>query len=147
MKPAALRIEAEQLFVRHGRTIEDISSALSLSRGTVARWSKSGDWVRKRQEFLRESPLAPIETLKKQRLRVIELMPTTPAPDAGLADQLWKITRTIESLEARGDNIGGTLDVIERFARFVARSCDEATAEAVRAATERFLAEERTAHA
>jgi transcriptional regulator with XRE-family HTH domain len=139
----ATRVEAEHLFTRRGMNLEEIAARLEISKGTLARWSFAGKWVEKRQEFLKQSPTGPIETLKNRRLKIIDSLGTSDVKDPSLVDQLWKITRTIESLEARTDAIGPILDAMEKFAQFVARTCDETKAQAISAAVEDFLREER----
>ena len=150
MKSAALRADAENLFTRHGRSIDEVAAALHLSKGTLARWSKAGNWVARRQEFLKNSPTASIETLKKRRVKIIELMGADDASDAKLTDQLWKLTKVLESLEARADAIGPILDVMEKFARFVAQKAsdesdgsDSSEPDVIRRWTEQFLDQER----
>jgi hypothetical protein len=143
VKAVALRIEAEQLFVRRGLTLVQVADQLHVSKGTLARWSFAGKWVERRQEFLTQSPTGPIETLKTRRVKIIDSLGTADVKDPSLVDQLWKITRTIESLEARSEAIGPLLDAMEKFAQFVARTCDEVKAQTISAAVEDFLREER----
>ena len=91
MKTVAQRANAEIEFVRFGRTLEEISSAGAISKGTLARWSKEGNWAAKRAEMRRESPLAGIEKLKRRREKLCEQIGQDDAKDAGLTDQLYKV--------------------------------------------------------
>ena len=142
----AARDEAQRQFVREGRTVEQIASACGLSKSTVSKWCAAGKWMDRRQEVLRESPMATVEKLKARRATIIQNMSANPNDDAALEDRLLKLTQAIDRMERAGESIGTTLDVMERFARYVAAHCTAETADLLRAATESFLEQERKTH-
>ena len=143
MKSQSQRLDAEERFVRGGQSLDQISAAMGVSKGSLARWSAAGKWAEKRAVLRRESPSAAVNTLKRQRQMMIDLMAGPAAADPAAVDALHKLTLIIEKMEARADAIGPTLDVMERFARFVAAHCSSDESATVRACAEKFLDEER----
>ena len=90
-----------------------------------------------REEFLRENPRAPLLKLYKVRKRIIDEMPDDAC--AADVDKLHKISKTIETMEAKLDAVGPTLDVMEAFALFAAGAFDADEVRLIREATDKFL--------
>lgn len=144
MKSQAERAAAESFFVRDGKTLDQIADLTGVSSATLAKWSKSGQWVKKRAERQRESPEASLNRLKRQRELQVAALGDETVAGAEAIDALYKLNLLIEKMEASAEAIGPTLDVIGRFADFVMRHTDDPTrVEVLREWMEKFLAEER----
>jgi hypothetical protein len=141
------RVHAENLFVRDGKSIEEIAAATGISKGALGKWSKAGGWVQKRAERNRESPQVSIDKLKRQRELQIGAI-GEGAASAEQIDSLYKLNLLIEKMEAGSGAIGPMLDVMGRFAEFVMREADDVGhVEVIREWIEKFLAEERRKNA
>ena len=139
---AKVRGEAEYLFVRRGLSLEEIAGRTHVAKGTLARWSKQLEWVKKRDDFLHQSPSAPLEKLYDLRRRRIEDL--GPAASPGDVDSLYKLDCMIERMEAKREAVGPILDVLGAFANFVARKCEPPVVDTLRNAIEQYLADLRS---
>lgn len=52
-----VRALAEQLYVFHGRTYEEISREVGVSQNQLKRWGKSAEWRPKREHYLKSKAL------------------------------------------------------------------------------------------
>ena len=147
MKSQEDRVVAESLFVREGKSLEQIAVMTGVSAGTLKRWSADGRWAAKRKEHQHESPSVGLEKLKRLRARLIEEMPEDSHENASQIDQLAKLDKSIAGMERRADTIGATLDVMMSFAQFVATNADVDSCTIIRGWTEKFLKEERRKNA
>ena len=144
MRSASDRAAAENFFVRDGKTLAQVAEIVGVSEAALAKWSKAGDWVKKRAERQRESPQAALDLLKRQREIQIQAIGGEKQADAGAIDALHKLNQVIEKMEAGVAAIGPTLDVVGRLAEYVMRSTDDPTHITImREWIEKFLAEER----
>ena len=146
MKSQTDRIMAERLFVREGKSLEEIAAATAIGKATLARWSKDGEWVRKRAERNRESPQASIDKLKRQR----ELQITALGDGVASAEQidaLYKLNLMIEKMEASTGAIGPMLDTMGRFAEFVAANAQPEDCALLRDWIEKWFRKVRTDNA
>ena len=141
MKSSATRARAEDMAVREGRTLQEIAEFAGVSKTTVARWSKDGDWVEKRKRRQAENPQASLEKLHATRRRKLEAWPDDPSP--GEIDALNKLDLVIAREEERVGGPGAALRVMEDFAAYVARTRDEKAAALIARAVEDYLGEVR----
>ena len=143
MKPRINRLKALMMFVYEGKTCREIAAHFGVSGPTVASWSKEGGWFQRRREHERGSSQAALDVLQHQReLLIAEIGIENRAP-AEVIDTLHKLTMSIDKMESRLEGIGPMLDVVGRFARFVAAHADRAECLVVRNWIEKFLSEER----
>ncbi len=144
MKTKQIRRSAERLFVRDVKTLAQISAELGVPLRSLARWSRRGEWMRKRREWQHESPRAALDILKRQRekqMAAIRDNTAAAAPEA--IDALNKISLVIEKLESHVEAIGPMLDTLERFAEFVGARADAEECAVLYKWTEKFLDEQR----
>ena len=142
-KQSLLMPEAETLYVRRGRTMEQIADELSVARSTVGRWAAVGNWKRKRVDWLRNSPQAPLDKLRERRLQLIQGMATDPDKDPTVEDRLSKITKIIEQMEARTEAVGPLLESMHRFVQWALTNLGEEAMNAIRDAVDGFLGDVR----
>ena len=141
MKSTATRARAEDMFVREGRTLQEIAEHAGVSKTTAARWSKDGGWVEKRKRRLAENPQAGLEKLCETRRRMLENWPDDPEP--GQVDALHKLDLIIVREEERVGGPGPALRVMEDFAAYVARTRDADAAALIARSVEDYLGEVR----
>ena len=67
MKTKQIRRSAERLFLCALNDFVYISAELGVPLRSLARWSRRGEWMRKRREWQHESPRAALDILKRQR--------------------------------------------------------------------------------
>ncbi|HOQ59081.1 MAG TPA: phage terminase small subunit-related protein [Vicinamibacterales bacterium] len=150
MKTHAERQNAESLFVREGRTLDDIAAAVGVSKATLARWSAAGKWTEKRAAF-REGPMEFIATLKRERALLAEQVKSAAiAEKAGLIDGMYKLDTMIERAERGAGALDRTMGVMEEFAAFAAQRWPGMTEEKLAAladATQAFLNAKRKENA
>jgi hypothetical protein len=138
-----IRLAAENLFVREGKTLKQAAAQLGVSRRALIEWSRHGGWMEKRQEFQRESPQAALDILKGQRELQIQKIRGKKKATPQAIDALHKLTLLIEKMESRTEAIGPMLDTFERFAQFVGTNADDAACAVICKWTEKFLDEQR----
>jgi transposase len=143
MKPPQTRLFAENSFVREGKNLAEIAGQVGVSERTLDRWSKDGEWLKKRQEFQHESPQAALDMLKSAREMQIKKMRDNKRVTPKAIDTLHKLTALIEKMESRIEAIGPMLDTLERFAQFVGANADDEACAVLCEWTEKFLDEER----
>jgi len=127
--------------VREGRTIAEIAEAVGVSKTTVGRWSKAGDWADKRRRRQAENPDAGLDKLKETRRNILESWPAKPDPAE--VDALYKLDLLITREEERHGGPSEALRVMEAFAAFVAASLAADDAAIVARAVEDYLTEVR----
>ena len=111
------------MFVQGGENPgRDPSRRPGHEQGALVKWSTQGEWVKKRRERQRESPQAALDILKRQRELQIKTIGTETLAAPTEIDALHKLTQLIEKMESRIEAIGPMLDVMCRFAQFVARA-------------------------
>ena len=141
MKSNATRARAEDMYVREGRTLQEIAEISGVSKTTVARWSKQGGWVEKRKERAAQNPQASLEKLYDTRRRTLEAWPDDPSPAE--IDALNKLDLVIAREEERVGGPGPALRVMEDFAAHVARTRDADAAALIARSVEDYLGEVR----
>ena len=109
-------MDCERLFVRDGRSMDEIHQATGLSRTTLNHWKKKYKWDVKRKIY-QESPDASLFTLGRILTRKVEQINLLPIEmiDGKVTDQLSKIAKSLERL---GKDTGIRSQSINVFARF-----------------------------
>lgn len=107
--------KAEDLYVRHGKTLQSISGILGVAIQTLSRWKSEGIWEEKRKSFLL-SRTGQVEKLKDMMCKLID---ETEEPSAQFADKLYKLNLTAEKLEGRRDVLDETVAVMDDFTAYV----------------------------
>lgn len=114
--------EAERLAVREGKTQREISELLGISEKTISQWSKKGEWMRQRKEYLVSTREGPVEKLKKALLEMLEKTDARELTDnARLTDQITKIISAIEKIEGGRDVLGSAIETMDKFTRYLIR--------------------------
>ncbi|GMV67542.1 MAG: hypothetical protein AMXMBFR75_33320 [Candidatus Hinthialibacteria bacterium] len=131
--------DAERLAVKEGKTQREIAEFLGISEKTISLWSKKGDWVRKRGEYLVSTRTGPVEKLKA---RFAKLLEDTDNLDAKKTDEIYKIQLLIDRMEGGSNIKGATLDVMDRFSTFIRqREPDQEFIEQLKRHTHAFFEE------
>ncbi len=146
IQPQEIHWEAENLFVREGKTLTEISNRLNVTTFSLRKWSYKGDWVKKRQERQRESPQAALAVLKKQQELQGKAIGNDVVAGPATVAALEKINLLIEKLESHVEAIGPMLDTLDRFAQFVGAQADTEDRLVLYKWTKKFLDEQRRKH-
>ncbi len=155
-RPEKERALAESLFVIEGKSGREIAGLLGAGKETVQRWAREGKWMERRRLRRRESPLAALERLKRERDRLTGTLggtkPAAPGEDKTAAPAaagdtislIQKLTQTIEKMESQQEDydVGAMIETMGRFANFVIVHATEQERLAMRAMIEKFLDEE-----
>lgn len=158
-RPEKERVMAESLFIAEGKSSREIAGLLGAGKETVQRWARDGKWMERRRQRRRESPLAALERLKRERDRLIgtlggdktpagENKPPAPEVAAETIGMIQKLTQTIEKMEPPREDgsIDAMLDVVERLATFTVANFTAEETMTLHNILEKFLAEERRKH-
>jgi hypothetical protein len=138
------RMQALKKFVYEGKSCREIGDELHVHANTVQAWSKEGGWVQRRQDHQRGSSEATLDLLKNQRELLVAKIAVDKVAPADKIDTLHKLTMSIEKMESRMEAVGPMLDVIGRFARYVAANSERDECLVVRKWIEKYLnAEQR----
>lgn len=114
--------EAERLAVKEGKTQREISELLGISEKTLSKWSKKGEWMRQRKEYLVNTREGPAEQLKKGLLSLIEGSNALElVENPRLVDQITKIISAIEKIEGGRDVLGSAIETMDKFTRYLIR--------------------------
>ena len=142
MKSQSDRDHAETLFCVAGLTLAQVAAESGVGEGTLKRWSKEGDWVRKRDEQ-RAAPRRALDTVNLRIAALMDKMTEDPDQDAVIEDRLTKLLAIRDKIESRY-TIDGVLKVMDEFAMFTrGGQFDEADMNVLREAVAKFLAEKR----
>jgi len=109
--------DAERLAVKEGKTQQQICELLGISEKTISRWSKNGEWMRQRKEYLVSTKTGPIQKLEKRLIELLE----DPEIDARKTDELYKIQLLIDRMKGGFDIKGATIEVMDRFTQYINR--------------------------
>jgi len=130
---------ARELYAR-GLTLEEIGEAVGVAASSVSRWRskdpESWDGLRTRTE----------QHSGPQLVRSLErLLSETLARDTkdvvGQADSIAKITRAIEVLSGRYEDVDLVLDVLMGFAKWAGQNLSDENLNVTRNALDRYLVE------
>jgi hypothetical protein len=136
-----LRLKAEMKFVREGKTCREIAAELGASLHAVEHWSRRGNWVLLRREQQGGTSRSTLDVLKRQRELLISSIGVESQADAEQIDMLHKLTMSIEKMESRMDSVGPILDVMGRFAEFVASRASDEDCRVIRTWIEKYFDE------
>lgn len=134
-----VRTLAEQLYVFHGRTYEEISRELGVSENQLKRWGKAAEWRAKRDQYLKSKSqdLIRIMGIKEEILQKLEseINPAT-------VHQLFAGFRQAESfIEAKLNPATGDIDrpaIFLEDLRFIVQTLKEIEPKAVRMVSDHF---------
>jgi len=134
-----VRLRAEDLYVKDGKTQEKVAEILSVARKTVGRWYAKGNWEEKRRARFRDSSKPTLDKLKAQREALLATFSGDPVADASATSQIAILSNWIARLEDHDRAVQPVLDVMDRFANFVAATCSDADKPIISAATSAFF--------
>ena len=143
MRPQKDRAMAEMLYVREGKSFQQVAALLGTGTMTVCRWAREGNWKERRRERRRESPQASLDALKRQRDLLIKGLDGKALDNPVAINALSKLNLAIQRMESPPEPIEMMLDVIGRFAEFIAARADDNECAVMRKWVEKFLDEER----
>ena len=110
---------AEDLYVKEGRTLGHISGVIGVSTTTLTKWKKEGDWARKRKDFLTRTRTGPVQKLREALLKLLDDTDDIAELTGKKADTISKLVAVIEKIEGGRDVLGSTIEVMDRFTRYV----------------------------
>lgn len=114
--------DAERMAVKEGKTQQEICKLLGISGKTISRWSKNGEWMRQRKEYLVSTREGPVEKLKKTLLELLEKVDSRELlENTRLTDQITKIISAIEKISGGRDILGATIETMDRFTKYLLR--------------------------
>lgn len=114
--------DAERLSVKEGKTQREISELLGVSEKTISKWSSKGQWLRQRKEYLTTTRIGPAQKLENALAALIENVEQGELiRDPRVADQITKIVAAIKRLKGEGDILGETIEVMDRFTKYLNR--------------------------
>ena len=111
--------QAERLFVHEGRTLEEITTRLSVDLTTLLDWQKKGEWDRKRNAIL-ANPENLAERLRLALGKMLAALENGEELDPKAFDTIAKAATAIKNLD-RGNydlKVAG-LKVMEDFTGFL----------------------------
>jgi len=91
--------DAERLYVEDGRTLDAIAAVLPLSKSTLGRWARTGDWNRKRAVY-RSSPKSAVTTaveVLNKKIAEINALPVEMI-DGDLIKNLTQLVTAVDKL-------------------------------------------------
>lgn len=107
---------ATELYVRKGKTLEEIHGIIAVSTTTLTKWKKDGDWGRKRKDYLTRTRQGPAQRLRDKLYKLLE---DAPEIDGKTVDAVSKIVSAIEKIEGGRDPLGATIEVMDRFTKYL----------------------------
>ncbi len=110
---------AEELYVRKGKTLEEIKAIIAVSTTTLTKWKKDGDWGRKRKDYLTRTRQGPAQRLRDKLFKLLE---DAQDIDPKTVDSVSKIVAAIEKIEGGRDALGATIEVMDRFSQYLQKN-------------------------
>ncbi|EHO41089.1 hypothetical protein Calab_1468 [Caldithrix abyssi DSM 13497] len=107
--------QAERLYIREGKSIENIATALGVSRTTLYRWKKERNWDERKYEMETSAQFVSEKLMKLLADDVRNLQKL----DAKSVDRIVKAIKSIKSLDNEVDILGSTLLVMEQLAYYL----------------------------
>ena len=148
-RPEKERALAESLFVTEGKSGREIAGLLGAGKETVQRWAREGKWMERRRLRRRDSALASLERLRRERDRLTGTLGGDKPPEADVVadtiSMIQKLTQAIERMESHREDrdIGAMLATMDRFATFAVAHAAAEELSAIRNTIEKFLDDER----
>jgi len=115
-------LDAEQMYVREDKTLQELANFFGLSIQTLSRWKIAGDWEGKRKKY-RGTVRSTIDILedvlrgKAEELRTMAASAIT----AEYTDALVKLVASISKLKKEDDIRVQAITVMGEFSKFVKR--------------------------
>jgi len=107
--------QAERMFIREGKGIQEIAAAIGVAPSTVTRWKKKRNWEQRRIDY-QNSAMNIAEKLLKL---LAEDVGKLEKLDSSSVDKIVKAVKAIRSLNQDVDMLGATIEVMEQFANFL----------------------------
>jgi len=114
-----------------GRSTSEIARTLHLSRNTIYAYKRDDkaagiDWDDLRDEALERSPVAPLHAIDERIAWLASFEAETREPGTGWwGDQIAKLAKARQTLEARLGDLGNALDGLEVFERWCRARCPD----------------------
>jgi len=111
---------AEDLYVRKGRTLQEIAQLLGLSVQTLSRWKIRHHWAEKRREYQVSTPgtIALLEDVLAEKVQELRGLPADEVNSKRI-DAITKLVSSIQKLRREDDLRTQTVHVMSEFSRFV----------------------------
>jgi hypothetical protein len=111
--------QAERLFVHEGRTLEEITTRLSVDLTTLLDWQNKGEWDRKRSAIL-ANPENLAERLRLALGKMLAALENGEELDPKAFDTIAKAATAIKNLDRGGYDLKvAGLKVMEDFTGFL----------------------------
>ena len=118
-KKATYGVQAENLYVRDGRNVTEISRILPVTIPTLSKWKISGEWDRKRDVYMRSAIVAS-EMLLSEAVSLLQNRKASEEPmPPKEADAIVKIISAAKKLEEKSDFPATALAVLGELLRFL----------------------------
>jgi len=118
-KKATYGVQCENLYVRDGRNVSEISRILPVTIPTISKWKIAGEWDRKRDVFMRSSVIAS-EMLLSEAVALLKNREASDEPmPAKEADAIVKIISAAKRLEEKTDFPETALVVLGELLQFL----------------------------
>lgn len=113
-------LEAEELYVKGGKTLEEISKFLGISIKTLSCWKKRGEWSEKRKTYLTsaQGTIGILETVLQEKIEELRGLPAEEINSKRI-DGITKLVASIQKLKREDDLKAQTINVMGEFGRFV----------------------------
>ena len=115
-------LEAEQLYVKDDKTLQEIATMFGLSIQTVSRWKIKGGWRDKRKKY-RGSARGTIELLEEVLRGKVEELRGMAADEItqNHTDALVKLVASISKLKKEDDIRVQAITVISELTKFISK--------------------------
>lgn len=119
-KYATYGVDSERLYVREGKTVEEIHQILGLSRTTIIKWKKKGKWDAKRKAYL-STPRATVDTLERVLAKKVEQVDQMEPEEINqtVTDGLVKLMAAVRRAKKEVHFRSEAINVMARFGPFV----------------------------
>jgi len=113
-------MDAERLYVREGKTIEELHQILGISRTTFIKWKEKYKWDAKRKVYL-STPRATIDTLERVLAKKVEQIDTMQVDEINqtVTDGLVKLMAAVRRAKKEVSFRSQSINVMGRFGPFV----------------------------
>ncbi len=111
---------AEDLYVRQGKTLQDISELLGISMQTLSRWKQKYDWTERRRIYRVSMPgtIQILEDVLKEKIEQLRELQAQDV-DGKQIDGITKLVASIQKLKREDDLRSQTIRVMSEFSRFI----------------------------
>jgi hypothetical protein len=125
LKEHSYLTQAERLFVHEGRTLEEITTRLSVDLATLLDWQNKGEWDRKRSAIL-ANPENLAERLRLALGKMLAALENGEELDPKAFDTIAKAATAIKNLDRGGYDLKvAGLKVMEDFTGFLKEQLEE----------------------